>query len=139
LGDDGHGTEAAISAAVRCRYNGPILDAGACVEPFYRDDRVSIYHGDSTHLPFVGDESVDLTITSPPYNAERGRERPDQAGGGVSPEEAVALHQQHLRAGLGRADGGADAGRPAADHQHVRLARDRHAGLVVDLLHRPTP
>jgi site-specific DNA-methyltransferase (adenine-specific) len=40
------------------------------VEPFYRDDRVSIYHGDSTHLPFAGDESVDLTITSPPYNLD---------------------------------------------------------------------
>ncbi len=40
------------------------------VEPYYRDDLVTIYNSDSTYLPFVGDESVDLTITSPPYNLD---------------------------------------------------------------------
>jgi site-specific DNA-methyltransferase (adenine-specific) len=40
------------------------------VEPFYRDDLVRIYNADSTHLTFLDDESIDLTITSPPYNLD---------------------------------------------------------------------
>jgi site-specific DNA-methyltransferase (adenine-specific) len=40
------------------------------VDPFYRDDLVTIYNADSTHLDFLPDESIDLTITSPPYNLD---------------------------------------------------------------------
>ena len=38
--------------------------------PFYRDDLVTLYNADATHLPFVAPGSVDLTITSPPYNLD---------------------------------------------------------------------
>ncbi|HZU05289.1 MAG TPA: site-specific DNA-methyltransferase [Chloroflexota bacterium] len=38
------------------------------VEPFYADEHVTIYHADSTHLAFLPDASVHLTVTSPPYN-----------------------------------------------------------------------
>lgn len=40
------------------------------VEPFYRDDWVTIYNEDSTQLAFVEDQSIDLTVTSPPYNLD---------------------------------------------------------------------
>ena len=40
------------------------------MEPYYRDELVTIYRGDSTHLEFISDQSVDLTITSPPYNLD---------------------------------------------------------------------
>ena len=38
--------------------------------PFYRDDRVTIYCADSTRLSQLDDASVDLAITSPPYNLD---------------------------------------------------------------------
>ena len=37
-------------------------------EPFYRDELATLYHADSTRLEFLADGSVDLAITSPPYN-----------------------------------------------------------------------
>jgi site-specific DNA-methyltransferase (adenine-specific) len=40
------------------------------VHPFYTDELTTIYNADSTHLKFLDDESVDLTITSPPYNLD---------------------------------------------------------------------
>jgi len=40
------------------------------VEPYYRDELVTIYCADSTDLPFVSNESVDLIVTSPPYNLD---------------------------------------------------------------------
>jgi site-specific DNA-methyltransferase (adenine-specific) len=55
---------------VHAPYNGPKLVTGERVEPFYRDDLTTIYNGDSTHLGFLADLSVDLTITSPPYNLD---------------------------------------------------------------------
>ncbi len=36
----------------------------------YRDELVSIYCADSTHLTLLHDGSIDLTITSPPYNLD---------------------------------------------------------------------
>lgn len=36
--------------------------------PAYSDELVTIYQSDSTDLRLLPDESVDLTITSPPYN-----------------------------------------------------------------------
>jgi site-specific DNA-methyltransferase (adenine-specific) len=45
----------------------PIPEPG---HPFYRDERVTIYCADSTHLDLVDDASVDLTVTSPPYNLD---------------------------------------------------------------------
>src|SRR5438105_4408322 len=38
--------------------------------PFYADDLVAIYCADSTDLAVLADASVDLTITSPPYNLD---------------------------------------------------------------------
>jgi site-specific DNA-methyltransferase (adenine-specific) len=40
------------------------------LEPFHQDSLVTIYNGDSTHLRFLSDESVDLIVTSPPYNLD---------------------------------------------------------------------
>jgi site-specific DNA-methyltransferase (adenine-specific) len=36
--------------------------------PFWHDDRVQIYHDDSTDLSFLEAGSVQLIVTSPPYN-----------------------------------------------------------------------
>lgn len=39
------------------------------MSPYYEDDHVTIYHGDCREvLPSLADDSVDLTVTSPPYN-----------------------------------------------------------------------
>lgn len=38
--------------------------------PFYRDNLATIYHADSTSLSVLDAESVDLTVTSPPYNLD---------------------------------------------------------------------
>jgi site-specific DNA-methyltransferase (adenine-specific) len=37
---------------------------------YYQDDLVTIHHADSTHLDPLADESVDLVVTSPPYNLD---------------------------------------------------------------------
>jgi site-specific DNA-methyltransferase (adenine-specific) len=36
--------------------------------PYYHDELVDIYNADSTNLPFLADRSVQLVVTSPPYN-----------------------------------------------------------------------
>jgi site-specific DNA-methyltransferase (adenine-specific) len=36
--------------------------------PYYQDDLVEIYNADSTDLGFLEDQSVQLVVTSPPYN-----------------------------------------------------------------------
>jgi site-specific DNA-methyltransferase (adenine-specific) len=51
-------------------YNSPTLAADGLVEPYFRDELVTIYNADSTHLQFIDDDSVDLTVTSPPYNLD---------------------------------------------------------------------
>lgn len=38
------------------------------LEPCYHDDLVDIYNADSTNLHFIRDQSVQLVVTSPPYN-----------------------------------------------------------------------
>jgi site-specific DNA-methyltransferase (adenine-specific) len=40
------------------------------VEPYYHDGQVAIFCADSTHLEILDDESIDLIITSPPYNLD---------------------------------------------------------------------
>jgi len=40
------------------------------VEPFYRDEQVTIFNEDATHLACIADASVDLVVTSPPYNLD---------------------------------------------------------------------
>lgn len=40
------------------------------MEPFYQEEGLIIYHADSTDLAFLPDASVDLTVTSPPYNLD---------------------------------------------------------------------
>ena len=42
----------------------------AASPPYYRDERVTIYQADSTHLAVLDRDSVDVTITSPPYNLD---------------------------------------------------------------------
>jgi len=42
------------------------------IEPYYKDDWVTIYHGDCLEImPELPPESIDLTVTSPPYNANK--------------------------------------------------------------------
>src|SRR5262245_33787302 len=36
----------------------------------YQEERVSIYQADSTNLSFLPERSVDLVVTSPPYNLD---------------------------------------------------------------------
>lgn len=38
--------------------------------PFYSDDLVTIYRADTAYLDVLDDETVDLIITSPPYNLD---------------------------------------------------------------------
>ncbi len=40
------------------------------VEPYYHDGQVAIFCADSTRLEILDDESIDLIITSPPYNLD---------------------------------------------------------------------
>lgn len=41
---------------------------GAAIAPAYHDGLVDIYHADSTDLSFLPEASVQLVVTSPPYN-----------------------------------------------------------------------
>ena len=41
---------------------------GAALAPYHRDDLVEIYNADSADLSFLADRSVQLVVTSPPYN-----------------------------------------------------------------------
>jgi site-specific DNA-methyltransferase (adenine-specific) len=43
---------------------------GVLTEPFLRTARATLYNADSTELAFLDDQSIDLTITSPPYNLD---------------------------------------------------------------------
>ncbi len=61
-------------------------------------------------------------------------QRHHQRRGGVAAEEPVALHEDHLGARVGGTEGRADAGRAAADHQHLR--RPRVQSLARRKLHR---
>jgi site-specific DNA-methyltransferase (adenine-specific) len=38
--------------------------------PYYQDQRTTIYNGDSTSLAMLHDNTIDLTVTSPPYNLD---------------------------------------------------------------------
>lgn len=51
-------------------YDGQIAGAveAARAEPYYHDDLVDIYNADSTDLSFLPEQSVQLVVTSPPYN-----------------------------------------------------------------------
>ena len=40
------------------------------MQPFYRDELATIYNADATHLAWIDDGSIDLTVTSPPYNLD---------------------------------------------------------------------
>jgi site-specific DNA-methyltransferase (adenine-specific) len=42
----------------------------AAVNPYYRDEGLAIYCADSTDLAVLEDGSVDLVVTSPPYNLD---------------------------------------------------------------------
>jgi site-specific DNA-methyltransferase (adenine-specific) len=55
---------------------------GVGVKPYYEQDGITIYHGDCREvLPLLPDASVDITVTSPPYN-QLG-ERVPQTGSGM--------------------------------------------------------
>jgi len=50
------------------------------MEPYYQDQSVTIYHGDCRDvLPSLGDASVEIVVTSPPYNLVR-----EWSGGGAN-------------------------------------------------------
>lgn len=38
------------------------------VAPYYKDELVTIYNADSTNLSFIPEKSIQLVVTSPPYN-----------------------------------------------------------------------
>ena len=44
-------------------------EQGAVI-PSYQDESVTIYNADSTNLSFLADASIDLVVTSPPYNLD---------------------------------------------------------------------
>lgn len=46
----------------------PMVSSMASVGPFYRDGLVDIYNADSRDLRFLPDRSIQLVVTSPPYN-----------------------------------------------------------------------
>jgi site-specific DNA-methyltransferase (adenine-specific) len=46
----------------------PPASAPHAPAPYYHDELVDIYNADSTNLSFLADQSVQLVITSPPYN-----------------------------------------------------------------------
>jgi site-specific DNA-methyltransferase (adenine-specific) len=58
-------SNSAISAA-SLEADGQTPGTGAI--PFYRDELVQIYNADSTNLTFLPDASIQLVVTSPPYN-----------------------------------------------------------------------
>ena len=65
------------------RSAGPPVDGATAGGPpqdaCYRDELVEIYNADSSRLDFLADESVQLVVTSPPYNLGKdyGRTRDD--------------------------------------------------------------
>ena len=41
------------------------------VEPYYSDERATLYHGDCRDvLPTLGRDAVDLIVTDPPYGVD---------------------------------------------------------------------
>jgi site-specific DNA-methyltransferase (adenine-specific) len=44
------------------------LAAARRLDPYYHDDLVAVYHADATDLSFLAERSVQLVVTSPPYN-----------------------------------------------------------------------
>ena len=42
--------------------------AARSLAPYYHDDLVAVYHADATDLSFLAEQSVQLIVTSPPYN-----------------------------------------------------------------------
>ena len=42
------------------------------MEPYYKDKKTTLYNGDClSTLGLIGQETVDVTITSPPYNLNK--------------------------------------------------------------------
>src|SRR5215213_4173641 len=42
--------------------------ATSSLAPYYHDELVAVYHADATDLSFLVEGSVQLVVTSPPYN-----------------------------------------------------------------------
>lgn len=40
------------------------------ISPYFQDEFTTIYHADSTQLDFLANSTIDLVITSPPYNLD---------------------------------------------------------------------
>lgn len=66
------------------------------INPAYKSDRVTLYHGDSLEvLPYIGERSVDAVITDPPYSSG-GQYRGDRAMTTVSKYvQSSALTAEH--------------------------------------------
>lgn len=59
----------ATNAERQRAYRNRLTPLGALPEPFYQDDRITIYCGDCTALlSLLTADSVDLVLTDPPYN-----------------------------------------------------------------------
>jgi site-specific DNA-methyltransferase (adenine-specific) len=57
-----------VDAAAHSEFNGLNSPGLPTVEPFFSDELVAIYNADATDLGFLADASVQLVVTSPPYN-----------------------------------------------------------------------
>ena len=61
------------------------------MNPYYRDDHVTIYHGDSRCLlPTLEPESVDLILTDPPYNVSERNGRDGTTVGRLKRKDGTA-------------------------------------------------
>ncbi len=83
-----------------------------CVEPAEPVDAREQFVGNAVH--HLADVAVHVGVQA----AEIG----DARRGAHAAEEAVALDQQHRAAVLAGGGGGGNAGRPAAEHDHVIFA-----------------
>ena len=78
-------------------------------EPYYRDDRVTLYHGDCREvLADMADRSVDCVITDPPYDARTHRgaltNKGGAKGGSIAVDFDAFTHERQIEtfAELGR-------------------------------------
>jgi site-specific DNA-methyltransferase (adenine-specific) len=90
------------------------------VTPYYQDDAVTIYHGDSREiLPSLDAESIDLILTDPPYNVSERNGRDHTTVGTLKRKDGTA---RKVWRDFGEWDRGWSA-QPLIDETH-RLLRD---------------
>lgn len=64
---------------------------GASISPYYKDDLITLYNNDcSEAIGHLNDESVDLVVTSPPYNVDLGNNKKNK-----NPYDVYRDNKQH--------------------------------------------